>query len=101
MSLINLVLYGLAVYRISWMVTKEQGFLDGFYVFRHWLATKAVNGNRLMITIAEMFHCPYCLSVWLSCIIIFVPLEIVFILAIMGVASIVIRFTDGGKAEWL
>lgn len=69
---ITVIIAGLAVYRLAYLVTKEYGPFD---VFKKWrgfwaeLANKAQARGRavaLTATIAELFHCPYCLGMWLA-----------------------------------
>lgn len=62
MNLFEFVLLVLAVYRLARLISKDLIF----EWFRLWLGRKAAGRSYVWLTIAELFHCPYCLGVWFS-----------------------------------
>jgi Flp pilus assembly protein TadB len=73
-SALLVVACGMAVYRVSYLVTKEHGPFDVFKGIRDVLkrvANRAQATGRLAglaVTVTELFHCPLCFGVWLSLI---------------------------------
>jgi hypothetical protein len=69
------LLAALAVYRVAWIITREDGPFGVFEGFRLWLGKRAAaekdqhDGRSLSWTIAELFNCPHCLGVWLALLI--------------------------------
>ena len=72
-SIITIVIAGLAVYRLAGMITQEDGVFGIFERGRKLARVVSVFINtrypRLAFigdTIGELFHCPYCMGVWLA-----------------------------------
>lgn len=61
-----LLLLTLAVYRVSILITWEDAPYRVFYRFRLYLGRKANGGGVVWGELAELFHCPFCLGMWLS-----------------------------------
>lgn len=61
------LLFSFAVYRISRMVTREDGPYAMFETLRLSLGKKAAL-NKTWKTLADLSNCPYCLGVWFSAI---------------------------------
>lgn len=59
------VLVVLAVFRVAWMFTREEGPFAIFGKLRAYLG-KDAGTQGLRWTLAELFHCPLCLGVWVS-----------------------------------
>lgn len=62
MTFLLLCLLILASYRLSRLISKDSIFEP----FREWLGKQASNRNRFWLFVAELFHCPYCLGIWIS-----------------------------------
>lgn len=82
--LFKFVLLSLATFRLTQLISKEDGPYNIFSNFRFWLV-KNSEKNKTIQTISDGVHCPYCLSVWLSFIIMLMPDIIIKGLAIAGV----------------
>lgn len=70
---IRFLLAALAVYRLAWMLTREDGPFGLFAKVRAILgrkASKAKHGGWAW-TLAEVANCPHCLGIWLA--ILFAP----------------------------
>lgn len=67
----ELILYGLFVYRVARLLTRENGPFDILERFRR-LFGKLSYKNMLWKSVAELLICPYCLGVWISAIIVWV-----------------------------
>jgi hypothetical protein len=64
--IVRFFLIALAVYRLAWMFTRENGPFALFDKFRMWLGKHATEGKGLGWTLAELFNCPHCLGLWLA-----------------------------------
>ena len=65
--LVWFALLTLAVFRASWMLTREEGPFGVFGTLRQVIGKRAadqVTGSWW--TLAELFNCPLCLGVWIS-----------------------------------
>jgi len=56
----------LAIYRLAWMFTREDGPFAIFDRFRIWLGKHATSNKGLGWTLAELFNCAHCLGLWLA-----------------------------------
>jgi amino acid transporter len=59
------LILSLCSYRLSRLITREDGPFEIFEYLRTSLGKKA-GSNKLLKTVADLFHCPYCLGVWFS-----------------------------------
>lgn len=69
MNTMEVVYLSLATFRLSKLITREDGFLNCFLRFRIYLGQQATIQDRytsIRQTIAELFNCPYCLGVWIA-----------------------------------
>jgi len=64
--IVRFFMAALAVYRLAWMFTREDGPFALFDKFRMWLGKHATEGKGLGWTLAELFNCPHCLGLWLA-----------------------------------
>jgi len=61
------LLVALAVHRLAWMFTREDGPFGIFDGLRMQLGKRVVEGEHgLAWTLAELFNCPHCLGLWLA-----------------------------------
>lgn len=64
--IVRFFLVALAVYRLAWMLAREDGPFNIFERVRCWLGKRAGAGKGLGWTIAELFNCVHCLGFWLA-----------------------------------
>jgi len=64
--IVRFFLAALAIYRLAWMLTKEDGPFMLFDKFRKWLGKRVTKDMGLGWTLAELFNCPHCLGLWLA-----------------------------------
>jgi hypothetical protein len=64
MNFLLLCLLILACYRVANLISKD--VITEF--FRAWLGRLASNRNSFWMFVAELFHCPYCLGVWIAAV---------------------------------
>lgn len=62
MTFLLLVLAILATYRLARLISKDY-MLEWF---RLWLGKKAAGRSFVWLSTAELFHCPYCLGIWIA-----------------------------------
>lgn len=95
------IVWGLVVFRLALLITIERGPYAAFEKLRRWVGAKAsAHGDGVWLELAEAFHCPYCLGVWLS-----VPAGLliegftldaaVYWLAVSGVAAVATGIVKG------
>jgi hypothetical protein len=94
-SVTYLVIYALAVFRLSEMLVIDDGMFDVFINIRGWF-NKAPAGNGLRRTIANGLQCVHCVGVWFAllfsfCIFFPTPVTdfIITVLAVSGLQSII------------
>jgi len=99
--IVRFFMAALAIYRLAWMFTREDGPFAIFDRFRIWLGKHATSNKGLGWTLAELFNCPHCFGVWLA--ILFLPAilfpsqpvdAILIILAIAGLQSFMTGRSD-------
>lgn len=90
MSLLHVIFLGLASSRVAYMVAREDGPAHIFTKWRGWL------WNREAGWIAELFDCPYCLSVWAVLLMWFLPTAVLGIIASMWLAFVAIKIMEFG-----
>jgi len=86
-TLIHIALAGLAASRVAFMVTREAGPLQ---MFEHWRGFVWARGGW----IAELFDCPYCLSVWLVVVFLPLPTAVLAVGAAMWLAFVGLRMME-------
>lgn len=62
MNLFVFVLLVLATYRLARLISKDIISES----FRRWLGRKAAGRSFTWLMLAELFHCPYCLGIWIA-----------------------------------
>jgi hypothetical protein len=92
--LVWLVLLTFVTFRIGWMLARDDGPFAIFDTWRKGLEARAGESKVTgwAWTISELFHCPICLGIWISAILlIFVPLpfftKVILWLAVSGLQS--------------
>ena len=101
MSFLHLAILSLAAWRLSSLLTAEEGPYEIFSKFRLKIGVHYI-GNRVdaRTELAKLFSCTWCLSVWIGAIasvayVIYEPIVwIVMPLALSAAASIVGKFTE-------
>ena len=93
MTISLLILYALAVYRITQMLIVDEGPFDVFIRFRVMLLKNA-GRNSLVDTLAKLFSCQYCMGIWVAILTIFLPQIIVIFFALAGLQSILVSLID-------
>ncbi|MCA9979359.1 MAG: hypothetical protein KDD89_00940 [Anaerolineales bacterium] len=78
-ELLQIFLTGLAASRVAYMVAREDGPAFVFIRWRSWLAARGG-------WVADLFDCPYCLSVWLVPVFWLLPDIITAVVASMWLA---------------
>ena len=69
MSMMELIYLTLATFRLSKMITREDGFMNIFSRLRNYLGRNATIQDEyqpVRQSLAELFNCPYCLGVWIA-----------------------------------
>jgi len=104
---IRLFLGIFTVYRLALLLTREDGAFMVFGRIRHslsvWAADAKTGGFRW--TLAELFHCPHCVGVWIAvpvALISFYPSTLTDILlaifALAGAQSLMTAISEGNDA---
>lgn len=88
----KLIIAVLAVYRLTQLVTEDEGPYNIFTRFRMFVGKNAYRSKHHK-TFADGVNCPYCLGIWFSCIILLLPEKLRMILAISGGQSILQSLT--------
>ena len=94
MNMMELLLLSLSTYRLSRIITKEDGPFSWFYRFRVFLGQQASIQDEytpMRETTAELFNCPYCLGVWIAAVAYLFrkPLKpLIYIFTIAGIQSL-------------
>lgn len=91
-SLFKFLIAVFAVFRLTELFTRDEGPYQMFSKLRIWSLQNA-HKSETRQTIADGLHCPYCLSVWLSFIILLVPDKLKYIFGIAGAVSLIETFT--------
>lgn len=100
MNLLALVLLALATFRVSMLITKEDG---PFHIFRNLRvyygrqASKQDTYTPIREFIAELLSCPYCLSIYTAVflyIMFYVSIIPIFVLAIWGLATLFLVYSE-------
>lgn len=69
MNMMEVLLLCLATFRITRIITKEDGPFELFFKFRRYLGQQAAIQDEYTAvrqTTAELFNCPHCLGVWIA-----------------------------------
>lgn len=65
-SLINLVIYALATFRLSQLVVLDSGPFDVFYYLRGWAFRPRENNNPFISTIKGILACAHCGGIYFA-----------------------------------
>ena len=95
-KLFKFVITVLAVFRLSELITKDDGFklrksddLGIFASFRRWSGRKAATSDSVFYdNLTEIVNCPFCTGIYISLFILLLPMKIVYYLAIAGGQSL-------------
>jgi len=85
--LVKLIILILGVFRLTELFVEDEGPYQMFSRFRIW-SLKNAHKSKTRQTFADLLHCPYCLSIWFSFIILVVPEKIQKALGIAGGVSL-------------
>lgn len=85
----------LATYRLARLFSKDMFF----EWFRRWLGQNAASQKVVPVFFAELFHCPYCLGIWIAAVFAFYftnsfPEWLLYTLAIAGGQSLIQEMID-------
>lgn len=100
MPWIKIALSVFATYRVAQFLTVDIGPFGMFDKLRRSLGRRA-NGNPIWNDLSELFHCPYCIGVWIACApALFLAQDaLTFFLLWLGIAgaqAFLQSLTDGG-----
>lgn len=73
-NLLHIALLAASASFVAWLIAREDGPAHVFIRFRTWLY------NREAGWVAELFDCPYCLSVWVVAVLWPLPIAILEII---------------------
>lgn len=67
-ALVWLLIGSLAVFRLSWLVSRDYGLFHISDRLRKWVGRRAAGRPRSSpwFHLAELLHCPFCNGVWLA-----------------------------------
>lgn len=84
--LVQMIIIGIAVWRLSYMLVEEEGPYEIFTRLRNWLGTDVDEDhrNQHLNTLRGILECIYCISVWLGFF--FVAVYVISPLAAMYIA---------------
>ena len=74
-NLLHIALLAMSASFVAWLVAREDGAAHIFLRFRTWL------WKRQGGWVAELFDCPYCLSVWVVVILSPLPISVLSLLS--------------------
>ena len=86
-NLFTFLIIVLATFRLTELVTKDEGPYSVFQRFRLFLGKRAMI-NKHWQTMADAVHCHFCFGVYASVIIILCPQKLRYILAVAGGQSL-------------
>lgn len=86
--MLDFIITVLAVFRLTELVTKDNGPYDVFATLRA-KALQNEHKNKTYKTISDAVTCPYCMSVWFSLFIWLIPKQIRYLLGVAGATSII------------
>lgn len=96
----NLLLNGLACYRLARLITKESGPFDVFHYLRSAVGVYDFGADgRPQSSLGKLFDCPYCTGVWVALILALLPkckMQQLFIswVAVAGIQTALQNWTD-------
>lgn len=67
MELTSLIIYGLAIWRVSSLFVNEQGPYNIFHNIRNWIGV-TYDGREIVKFWPQLFSCVWCMSIWMSII---------------------------------
>lgn len=82
--MVELIVAGLAAYRLGRMVAYERGFFDCFELMRQWVESGTEEDGWLRYGIT----CPLCLGFWFSVLFVVVPQWVALPFAVAGVQTL-------------
>ena len=103
-SLLDFGLLALVTFRLSCMLVLETGPWDVFVKFRRAIGVRYDEYSEVVADgmIAQLFTCPYCVSVWVGLVIACaffwhreITIMATFPLSLSGASYILIRFAEG------
>ena len=101
MNLITFVILALATWRLASLLADEQGPFDMFARFRYWAGERWVDGRRGSNQFAKGLICIWCVSMWVSIILVtlwfFYPASVIIMLpfALSAMACIINDHMEG------
>ena len=104
-SLVKLIIFILAVFRLSEFITKDKGFKLSkdheygiFEGFRRWSIKKAISSDSVVYeNLAEIVNCPFCVAPYVFVILILCPHKLRFMLAVLGGQSLLETLTKSER----
>ena len=81
---LDVILIALAVYRLTRLITMEDGPFDWAVKSREWIFARFNEGHWLN----KGLSCPWCVSFWLAVIVLALPAELWLWFGIAGAASL-------------
>lgn len=74
MNLSQIVITGLASFRLTNLISKEAGPWDVFVIFRSWAGVYDIGPDKKPIGfLGKMIECPFCLGIWISFFLLILP----------------------------
>lgn len=90
----SLFLAIMTCYRLAQLVALDDGPMFVFKKFRQKLNKRAANGGQFSKSMAELFHCPFCLGMWIA-----VPCAVLYLWpAVIGDAFLLVVGIAGAQA---
>lgn len=89
----DFIVFVLATYRATKLFTEDEGPFQVFLRLRMW-ALRNAHKNIFRQTFSDAIHCPFCLSVWITPFMLFVPKRIRELLAVAGAVYLVEHFVQ-------
>lgn len=95
-SLIKLLVLILASFRLTELITKDEGFklrkeddLGVFASFRRWSGKKAATTDSVFYqNLADIINCPFCAGIYISLLVLLLPAFVVYYIGIAGGQSL-------------
>lgn len=95
-NLANLLIYILATFRLTELITVDDGPYDMFSRFRKWTGKNAYKSKHHK-TLADVVHCRFCVGVWAAIFLAFMPKQVRLVLAAAGGQALIHYFVDRQK----
>ena len=90
-----LIMLILVTYRLARLISRDIIFDR----FRLWMGRKAASRDFFWLNVAELFHCPHCLGIWIAALLAIAPAHsfyewFLYTLAIAGGQSFLQSWVD-------